>query len=101
MEGKVVMLGSTGGRKVCFDLAIGARNLQLLSMDITTSSQFQPITMKAFREEALPAFADGTLRPIVDEVLKFGDLAHAHRLVADRDHFGKIIMQLPNTAASE
>lgn len=98
MEGKVIMVGSTGGRKVCFDLAIGARNLQLLSMDITTSSLFQPVTMKAFREEALPAFADGTLRPVVDEVLEFGDLARAHQLIADRNHFGKIILQFPGAA---
>jgi len=100
-EGKVVMFGSTGGRKVCFDLAIGARNLQLISMDITTSSKFQPITMKAFRDEALPAFANRALRPVVDEVLEIGDLAHAHQLISNRDHFGKIILQIADAADSE
>lgn len=101
MDGKVVMIGSTGGRQVGFDLSIGARNLQLLSMDISSSPQFVPITMKAFREEALPAFAGGSLRPVVDHLLELSDLPHAHHLIASRNHFGKIILQLPGPADNE
>lgn len=94
MDGKIVMYGSTGGRKICFDLVIGTRNLQLLSMSISTSPQFMPGTMTSFREQALPLFADGQLKAVVDVVLPISELARAHVLVDDRSHFGKIIMEV-------
>lgn len=94
MDGKIVMYGSTGGRQVCFDLAIGIRNLQLLSMSISTSPAFMPETMVTFREQAVPMFASGELKPVVDVVLPVADLVRAHAMVDDRSHFGKIILEV-------
>jgi NADPH2:quinone reductase len=91
-EGQVVMYGSTGGRQVCFDLSIGSRNLQLKSMSISTSPRFLPESMQTFRDQAIPLFATGAFKPVVDTVLPMSDLAKAHRMVDDRDHFGKVIM---------
>ena len=92
MDGKVVMYGSTGGREICFDLGIGSRNLQLLSMSISTSPAFMSETMPSFRETALPLFAAGTFQPYVDRVLPLAQIAEAHRLIDERRHFGKIIL---------
>jgi len=94
MDGKVVMYGSTGGRQICFDLGIGSRNLQLLSMSISTSAAFMSQTMPDFRARALPLFADGTFEPLVDCVLPLEDVAEAHRMVDARRHFGKIILRV-------
>ena len=94
-EGRIVMYGSTGGRQVCFNLNIGTRNLQLHSMSISTSARFLPETMRTFRELALPRFADGSFRPVVDVVLPFTELARAHELVDARTHFGKIVLTVP------
>lgn len=94
-EGRVVMYGSTGGRQVCFDLGIGERNLQLLSMSLATSARYFPETVPTFKSRALPLFADGTFKPIVDTVLPMSDLVKAHKMVDDRRHFGKVIMELP------
>ncbi len=95
MDGKVVMFGSTGGKDICFNLGIGIRNLQLLSMSISTSPAFVPVTMKSFREQALPLFADGTFKPVVDTVLPLGELVRAHRMIDEHQHFGKIILEVP------
>jgi NADPH2:quinone reductase len=95
MDGKVVMFGSTGGREVCFNLSIGVRNLQLLSMSISTSPAFVFETMQSFREQALPLFASGALRPVVETVLPLRELERAHRMIDERAHFGKIIMEVP------
>jgi len=92
MEGKVVMYGSTGGRQICFDVGIGTRNIQLLSMSISTSPRFLSETMPTFREQALPLFADGTFTPVVDRVLPLERVGDAHRMVDERRHFGKIIL---------
>jgi NADPH:quinone reductase-like Zn-dependent oxidoreductase len=92
MDGKVVMYGSTGGRQICFDLGIGSRNLQLLSMSISTSPAFMSETMPSFRSTALPLFAAGTFKPYVDRVLPLENVADAHRMIDERRHFGKIVL---------
>lgn len=92
MDGRIVMYGSTGGRQVCFNLNIGIRNLSLLSMSISTSERFLGYTMPRFREVALPLFGDGTFKAPVGPVLPLSEVVKAHRLVDERNHFGKIIL---------
>jgi NADPH2:quinone reductase len=94
MDGKVVMFGSTGGKDITFNLAIGMVNMQLLSMSISTSPQYPTETLPGFCREALPRFADGRFRPIVGEVLPLADLARAHAMIGERRHYGKIILQV-------
>lgn len=94
MDGKVVMFGSTGGKDICFNLAIGIRNLQLLSMSISTSPAFVPVTMRSFRARALPRFADGRFRAQVDTVLPLERLVRAHEMIDERRHFGKVILEV-------
>ncbi len=91
-EGRIVMYGSTGGRQVCFSLNIGTRNLQLLSMSISTSARFLPESMRSFREIAVPKFARGEFTAVVDTVLPMRELAKAHAMVDSRSHFGKIVL---------
>lgn len=91
-EGRIVMYGSTGGRQVCFSLNIGTRNLQLLAMSISSSSRFLPETMQSFRKVAVPGFANGTFRAVVDKVLPMSALAEAHAMVDSRTHYGKIVL---------
>jgi len=95
MCGKIVMYGSTGGRQVCFSLNIGTRNVELHSMSISTSPRFMPETMRTFRDEALPLFAQGVLRPVVDAVLPVSELRRAHEMIDERSHFGKIVLRVP------
>ncbi|MBU6379266.1 MAG: zinc-binding dehydrogenase [Gammaproteobacteria bacterium] len=91
-EGRIVMYGSTGGRKVCFSLNIGMRNLQLLAMSISSSARFLPETMVSFRSVALPLFAAGRFKAVVDTVLPMRELVRAHAMVDSRTHFGKVVL---------
>lgn len=93
-EGKILMFGSTGGRKVSFDLAIGERNLQLLGMSVATSVRYFPETVRSFNRVAIPLFANGVFKPVIDTVLPISELAKAHQMIDDRKHFGKIIMNV-------
>ena len=93
MDGKVVMFGSTGGREISFNLAIGILNLQLLSMSISTSPAFFEKTMPDFRERALPLFENGELSPVVDTILPMSELVRAHQMIDERNHYGKIILK--------
>ncbi len=94
MDGKVVMFGSTGGKDICFNLSIGILNLQLLSMSISTSPAFVPVTMPSFRESALPLFEQGRFKPVVDTVLPLTELVRAHQMIDERKHFGKVILEV-------
>lgn len=91
-EGRIVMYGSTGGRKVCFSLNIGMRNLQLMAMSISSSALFIPVSMKTFRERALPLFASGQFKAVVDQTLPMQELVRAHQMVDERRHFGKVVL---------
>jgi NADPH:quinone reductase-like Zn-dependent oxidoreductase len=93
-EGTVLLFGSTGGRTLPLDLNIGSRNLRLLSFSITTSRRFLPETMVSFRQVALPLFANGLFRPVVDRVLPLAQVKEAHRLIHERTHFGKIVLRV-------
>ena len=95
MDGRVVMFGSTGGRDITFNLNIGVRNLQLLSMSISTSPAFVPVTMREFRAKALPLFADGRFQAVVDTVLPLREVVQAHAMIDARQHFGKVILEVP------
>lgn len=92
MDGKVIMYGSTSGRDVTFSLNIGVKNLQLLSMSISTSPKFMPETMTTFRDIALPLFAEQVFKPVVGEVLPMSEVVRAHEMISEREHFGKIIL---------
>ncbi len=94
MNGQIVMYGSTSGRTISFDLRIGMRNLQLLSMSISSSPEFLTRTMPDFRARALPLFANGVFKPDVDCVLPLEQVAEAHRLIEARTHYGKIILSV-------
>lgn len=94
-EGKVVNYGSTGGIVITYNLRIGERNISLHSMSIDTSPQYVPVTLPTFSAQAVPLFADGTFKGIVDTVLPMSELEKAHQMVHDRRHFGKVIMKNP------
>lgn len=91
-EGRIIMYGSTGGRQVCFNLNIGMRNLQLLAMSISSSARFIPESMRSFRDLALPLFANGTFKAVVDKTLPMSALVEAHGMVDARTHYGKVVL---------
>ena len=93
-EGRVAMYGSTSGKDITINLIIGSQNLALIGMSISTSPKFVPETMKSFREEAVPLFAQGKLKPVIAEVLPLSDLTRAHEMVGERNHFGKIVLEI-------
>lgn len=96
MDGRVVMFGSTGGYDITFGLRIGILNIQLLSMSISTSPAFPTKTMPDFKNRAIPLFASGNFKALVDTVLPMTELVRAHQMVDERKHFGKVILENPS-----
>jgi len=63
-------------------------------MSISTSPAFVPVTMKAFREKALPLFANGKYKAMVDTVLPLEELERSHEMINERQHFGKVVLKI-------
>ena len=47
-----------------------------------------------FREEMIPLFERGMLRPVVDSRYAFDDIADAHRRMESNANVGKILVDL-------
>lgn len=43
--------------------------------------------------EVMRLVFEGKLKPVVDSVLPFTEVAEAHRKIEDRDHFGKVVLR--------
>jgi putative PIG3 family NAD(P)H quinone oxidoreductase len=57
----------------------------------------RPVDEKAaitarFIDEVMPSIADGTIDPLIHDVLPLADAAEAHRAMESSSHFGKIVL---------
>nr|WP_316642364.1 zinc-binding dehydrogenase [uncultured Roseateles sp.] len=52
--------------------------------------------LPAFKADLLPAIADGRIRPLVDRVFPFGELAAAQTYMESNQHLGKIVLKISN-----
>lgn len=97
MDGKLILVGTLGGTRV-EGLDIGkllARRLQVIG----TALRSQPKEKKerltaAFAEFALPRFADGRMKPIVDSVWDWADVEQAHAHMEGNRNIGKIVLRV-------
>lgn len=93
-NGKLLIIGSTGGMEYCFNVMAAHKNLEFLTLSIMTSPRFVPESMQTFKDIALPLFARGAFKPPVDCVLPWSQAAEAHRMIEARKHFGKIVLKM-------
>ncbi len=95
-EGRLILVGDLAGEPATVDvLPIILRRLQILG------SAMRPLPIEGkraiarrFRERWLPAFLAGDLRPVIDRVFPFADVAQAHAYMEADRNFGKILLEL-------
>lgn len=95
--GRLVEIGVMGGVKAELNLALMMVKRQQIIGSVLRS---RPVAEKAriierFTEEAIPLFADGTMKPLVDRVFPLEQVAEAHRTMEGSQHFGKIVLSIP------
>jgi NADPH:quinone reductase-like Zn-dependent oxidoreductase len=82
--GRLVTCGATSGYEATTDLRyIFYKQLQILGS--TMGRKGDLITILSLIER-------GTLKPVIDRVMPLTDVRHAHRLVEEGKHFGKIVL---------
>lgn len=97
LDGRLVLLATMGGGKVEeFDLRkILTKRLQVIGSTLRSRTRDYQIRltqdMAAF---AMPLFENGTIKPVVDSVFDWADVAEAHRYMEANKNIGKIVLRV-------
>lgn len=97
MDGRLVLLATLGGAQVdALDLRrLFRKRAQLTASTLRSRSQaYKNRLSAAFAAGRLPLFADGTLRPVIDAVVDWGEAADAHRRMEANENAGKIVLRV-------
>jgi NADPH:quinone reductase-like Zn-dependent oxidoreductase len=93
-RGRLVLVGLLAGRKVAVDLGdLLSRRLHLQGSVLRARPREEKARLVAgFADFALPRLADGRLRPVVDRVFPFADVASAYDALGEGGAAGKIVL---------
>lgn len=96
-DGRLVLLALMGGARVdAFHL--GSLFRKRLSITASTlrnrSDAYKAELVAAFRAEAWQGFEDGTLRPVIDRIYPWADVADAHACMEANQNVGKIVLRI-------
>jgi NADPH:quinone reductase len=94
-KGRVLLVGLVAGAKHTLDLrAVLNRRATIIGTVLRARSRPEKIeATKAFAADVLPLLADGTVVPIIDEVLPLAEAARAHEIMAENRNYGRIVLQ--------
>jgi len=95
--GRLVLIGLMGGAKSEINLGfLLARRLSIIGSTLRA----RPLAEKAriaaaFVDRFGTALADGSIDPVIDRVLDLADAPEAHRVLKASEHFGKVVLRVP------
>lgn len=96
-DGRIAQIAFQKGAKIP---ELDLMPLLLKRLTLTGSTlRARPVAMKAelagaLEREILPHLARGELKPVIDRVFPFGEMAEAHRYLEAGDHIGKVVLQM-------
>lgn len=96
-DGKLIVVGTMGGSQVPgLDLGrLLARRLQVIGTALRSQPPEKKVGLTAeFADYALPRFASGSLKPIVDSVWDWADVEQAHAHMEANRNIGKIVLRV-------
>src|SRR5512134_3553447 len=97
-EGRLATVGYVDGvMKAEMDIeALHSRRLKLFGVSNKMRNGAQRgVTVEGFKRDFLPLFASGKLKPVIDSVYAFEQLAEAKKKMESDAHVGKIVVRVP------
>ncbi|HEV2734375.1 MAG TPA: NAD(P)H-quinone oxidoreductase [Longimicrobiaceae bacterium] len=93
--GRVVVVGTVAGSKVELDLGLLLRRrIRIVGTVLRTRPLEEKIALaREFSSTVLPLLSSGKIRPVIDRVIPFADIADGHRRMEENDTFGKIVLK--------
>lgn len=91
---RIVVIGLTGGRSAAIDLGrLLVKRLTLVGTVLRSRSREEKAMLaRAFRQDVLPLFDDGRLRPVLDRAFAASAASEAHRYMEANRNFGAIVL---------
>ena len=96
MNGRLMLIGMLGGSAGQLDLGmIMGKRLTITGTTLRRTPLAQKIALtREFEAFAMPRFASGELKPIIDRVMPLSQAAEAHRRMEANENIGKIVMTM-------
>jgi tumor protein p53-inducible protein 3 len=97
LDGRIVLLAMMGGSRLeRFSLGpLFQKRGQLTASTLRNRSLDYKVRLsQAFLAYAAPRFADGTLRPVIDRVFDWADVAEAHQYMEENRNAGKVVLRI-------
>jgi NADPH:quinone reductase len=94
-SGRVIVVGMIGGGKAELNLGLLLRKrIRLIGTVLRSRPLEEKIALaREFSNGVLPLFSSGRIRPVVDRIMPFSEIADAHRLLETNETFGKIVLK--------
>ncbi len=96
LEGRLVIIGLTGGARTEVNLAmVMLKRLRVIGSTLRTRSvDEKAVIVRTFEQRFGEALKAGRIRPVIDRVLPLERAAEAHRVVYASVHFGKVVLRI-------
>ena len=93
-RGRIVVIGTMGGGRAEVDLGLLLRKRATLRGTVLRSRPLEEKIAAAqiLERNLVPLFERGTLKPVVDKVLRLEEAAAAHIYVASNEGTGKVVL---------
>jgi NADPH:quinone reductase-like Zn-dependent oxidoreductase len=96
-QGRMAIVGYVDGvlkAEVDFD-AVHAKRLRIFGVsNKLRNAEQRAVTARGFADNFLPYFANGRVKPLVDRVFPFAELAAAKAYMEADKHVGKIVLKM-------
>ncbi len=96
-DGRLILLATLSGGKVSdFDVRqILLKRLKIIGSTLRSRSlEYQIKLTKEFKEFAYDKIASGRIKPVIDKVYDWKDVAHAHKRMEANKNIGKIVLRI-------
>jgi len=95
-QGRLVLVGTTAGGKAPLDYHVAmAKRLTIMGTSLRGRSLEEKATAtRLFSKQVVPLLAAGTVRPVIDQVYKMGEIRAAHERMESNESFGKIVLEI-------
>jgi putative PIG3 family NAD(P)H quinone oxidoreductase len=93
-QGRIVLIGLTGGREATLNLGLLLnKRITLMGTVLRTRSDGEKATLvKRFRDAAMPWLLAGTIKPVLDHAFPVAKAADAHKHLEANANFGSVVL---------
>jgi NADPH2:quinone reductase len=94
--GRMVFLATLGGTQANVNLGLlMGKRIQLRGCTMRTRTLEEKLGVtRRFSTQVLPLLANGSVKPIVEQVYAMHEIGEAHKAMADNKNFGKLIVTI-------